>query len=222
MSIDMRRVLKKDLLPVIGVVASLVFFARSASRYPGGYDWASQTISSLFQPSTLNGAENLARPLAVLAVFIFCVSMAAVFKRISRIGNTRFHTKTIEIAGIGSMVYAFLVVTPMHDLLVGIALVFFVTAMLTTFHALFLERRFGMLSAGIICISGTLSNASMYYGNVLYEFLPLVQKMSMVMWVGWLLVLYVAESRRAAQDLPNAPLHADETLDRLASPGSHH
>jgi hypothetical protein len=49
--------------------------------------------------------------IAVLAVFLFCVSMGVVFKRVSRRGRTRFHKKTIEIAGIGSMVYAFLVVT---------------------------------------------------------------------------------------------------------------
>ena len=78
--------MKKDHLPLFGVFALLVLFALSTARYPGGYDWANHSISTLFQPSALNGAENPARPLAVLAMFIFCVSMGVVFKSISRSG----------------------------------------------------------------------------------------------------------------------------------------
>ena len=93
------------------------------------------------------------------------------------------------------MVYAFLTVTPMHDVLVGIALLFFVTAMVTTFHMVFLERDFRMLWAGIFCLAGTLGNALMYYGNVFFGFLPIVQKISMILWVGWLFVLVSTKAR---------------------------
>jgi len=190
--------MKKDHLPLFGVLASLVLFALSTARYPGGYDWANHSISRLFQPAALNGAENPTRPLAVLAMFIFCVSMGVVFKNVSRRGKTRFHKKTIEIAGIGSMVYAFLVVTPMHDALVGVALLFFVTAMLVTLHVLYLERHSAMLYAGIVCLALSLSNAVMYYGNVLFGFLPIVQKTSVAMWVSWLFALQFAESKGRA------------------------
>ena len=192
-------VMKKEYLPLFGVFVSFVVFALAAARYPGGYDWVNQSISMLFQPKALNGAENLARPLAMLAVFLFCVSMGVVFKSISSRGKTRFHRKTIEIAGIGAMVYAFLVVTPMHDLLVGIGLVFFVTAMLAILHMVYLERRSGMLYAGIVCLALSLSNAVMYYGNVLFGFLPIVQKTSVAMWVGWLFALQLAESKEGPQ-----------------------
>jgi hypothetical protein len=107
--------------------------------------------------------------------------------------------KTIEIAGIGSMVYAFLVVTPMHDMLVGVGLVFFVTAMFVTLHMLYLERNFGMLDAGIVCLALSLSNAVMYYGNLLFGFLPVFQKISLAMRVGWLIALQLAESNGGTQ-----------------------
>ncbi|MBX2821820.1 MAG: hypothetical protein KTR29_19135 [Rhodothermaceae bacterium] len=168
-------------------------------RYPGGYDWVNLSISALFQPGALNGSENEARPLAILAILSFCVSMGVVFKRISQRTTSRLHKKTIEIAGIGSMVYAFLVVTPMHDVLVGVALVFFVVAMLFTLHMVYLERRFWMLFAGIVSLGIPLINAVIYYGNVLYGFLPIVQKMGVFMWAGWLLVLYLGDSSRDAK-----------------------
>src|SRR6185436_17374200 len=99
-----------------------------------------------------------------------------------------------QIAGIGSMVYTALVVTAMHDVLVGVALLFFVTAMVTIFHRLYLERRFAMLGAGLTCLALTLSNATMYYGDVLYGFLPIVQKVSLALWVSWLFALFFADS----------------------------
>ena len=165
------------------MVAATLTFVVSAARYPGGYDWANQSISSLFQPVTAAGFENSARPLAVVAVLLFCVGVAAAFQIISTRVRTRFHHKTIQITGIGSMVYAFLVVTPMHDLLVGIALLLFLIAMLATFHMLFLDGRLLMLLAGMVCLSGTLWNATMYYGGWLLGFLPLVQKGAMLLWV---------------------------------------
>ena len=188
---------RKFLLPLLGVLASSVFLSLAAARYPGGYDWLNQTVSSLFQPLSLAGEINSARPLAVLAVLVFCVSIAWVFHHISKRGRSRFHQSTIQIGGIGSMVYAFLTVTPMHDVLVGVALLFFVTAMAAVFHMLFLERSFWMLGAGIVCIAGTLWNATMYYVGVLSGFLPAVQKLSLVLWVGWLFLLYFTEIRKS-------------------------
>ena len=176
--------------PVVGVAVAAVLFVLAALRYPGGYDWAGQSISSLFQPLALDGAENAARPVAVASVLIFCIGVAAVFERISRRGRSGAQRKVIQIAGIGSMVYAFLVVTPMHDVLVGIALPFFLVAMLGVFWLLWVERRLWMLLAGLACLSGTVWNAVIYYGSIGSGFLPLVQKLSTFLWVAWLFVLY--------------------------------
>lgn len=185
----------RRLLPLVGVLASTVIFAVAAARYPGGYDWINQSISSLFQPETLRGAPNTARPLAALAVVIFAASMAVVFHTISTRGPTRFHSKTIRIAGINAMVYTALVVTPMHDVLVALALIFFVTTMVTIFHRLYVERRVGMLGAGVVCLGMTLTNATMYYGDVFYGFLPIAQKLAHAAWVVWLFGLYLRDSQ---------------------------
>jgi hypothetical protein len=183
------------ILPVLGLLASAVLLVLAAARYPGGYDWFDQSVSSLFQPIAQNGSPNTSRSLAAPAVLVFCASMAIVFNTIARSAPSRFHRKTIQIAGIGSMVYTGLVVTPMHDLLVGVALLFFVTAIVAIFHRLYLERRFGMLSAGGVCLALILCNATMYYGEVIYGFLPIVQKVSLVSWVSWLFGLSLMDSQ---------------------------
>jgi len=182
-------------LPLLGVLAAAALLVAAAGRYPGGYDWFHQSLSSLFQPRALNGSHNTSRLLAALAVLLFCSSIAILFHTIARRGPSRFHQKTIQIAGIGAMVYTCLVVTPMHDVLIGVALLFFGTAMVTIFHRLYLDRWFGMLGVGIACLALTLGNATMYYGEVLGGFLPIVQKFALILWVAWLFGVSWRDSR---------------------------
>src|SRR3954463_5623563 len=96
-------------LPLWGVPASLVLFALAMSMYPGGYDVRRNFISSLFAPTTPTGAANTSRYIAVGAMFVFCVSVAVLFNVVSSRTRSPVHRKTLQIGGIGSMVYAFLV-----------------------------------------------------------------------------------------------------------------
>jgi hypothetical protein len=42
---------KQSLLPLLGVLASAVFLALSAGRYPGGYDWVNRRFPVSSSPS---------------------------------------------------------------------------------------------------------------------------------------------------------------------------
>jgi hypothetical protein len=179
------------------VLVSLAVFALAASYYPGGYDWTNDFISTLFAPSTATGVANEARFLAIAGMFVFCVSVAVLFAVLSRRAGRRVHRNTLEIGGIGSMVYAFLAVTPMHDLLVGIALVFFVSAMSAAIHLLYVERRFALFWVGLMCLGLLLASATMYYVHMFLYLLPLAQKVSFVACVSWLLVVQFATEDRA-------------------------
>ena len=188
-------------LSAIGVLVAAAFLALSATRYPGGYDWNRHFISTLFRSTTPSGAQNSARPLAIVGMLIFCASMALLFQLMSSEAKSAFHKKTIQIAGIGSMVYALLTFTLMHDLMVSISLVFFLTAMFAILHMLYSQRHIRLLSLGIFCLAILLGGAVMYYGNVLLAFLPLAQKVSYVLCVGWLFAVQFANRRmRSTQD----------------------
>jgi hypothetical protein len=172
----------------------------AALRYPGGYDWTRDFISTLFAPSTATGVTNEGRNVAVLSMFVFCVSVAVLFKFVSRRARGRALGKTLEIGGIGSMVYAFLIVTPMHDLLVGIALLFFVPAMLAALSLAYLEGRLALLGSGLISLGLLLASAIIYYGNILWDLLPLAQKASIAACACWLLTLQLAPWKRVDDD----------------------
>lgn len=185
-------------LPIAGVLASVALFGIAASSYPGGYDWRSDFISTLFAPRTATGAANEARPFAVAAMLVACLSVAVAFVLLSRRASSRVHGKIMEIGGIGTAVYSFLVVTPMHDLLVGIALLFYFPAMIAAIHQQHLGRRPALAWTGLLCLGLLSAAAAMYYGNVLWHLLPIAQKASMAACLGWLLAVQLLTEQKAS------------------------
>ncbi|MEX0662955.1 MAG: hypothetical protein WEA58_02115 [Balneolaceae bacterium] len=187
---------------LICVFCSLTLFVLATIFYPGGtaenvntigYYWAKNTISALFQPNALNGDVNSARYFAISSVLIYCVSLAFMFKSIAKNAATAFHRKTIEIAGIGFAVYAFFIVTPMHNLMVVIALLFFVVTVLTLLHNLYLQKKMRLFAIGLISVSMPLINAAIYYGDFFNGMLPLVQKTGTFACAIWFVLIYYSE-----------------------------
>ncbi|HEX9952263.1 MAG TPA: hypothetical protein VGB53_10875 [Rubricoccaceae bacterium] len=207
-------------LPTVGVIAALGLFAVAASHYPGspddptatpGYHWAHDFVSALFRPEAAGGAPNAARGVAVAAMLVLCASVGTAFYRLSQGFSSRRHRKTVEIAGIGTAVYSVLAVTPMHDLMVDVGLLSGLTALAAATHALYAERRWALAAWGAGCLALLALSAAMYYGHLLYEYLPLAQKVSLLASVAWLLGAYYGQIGRRA---PRMSAH-----DGLASHG---
>ncbi len=182
--------------PLSGVVIAACVFALAASRYPGGtvdsvgYDWARNTVSVLFQPEALNGSPNPASSTAVVAVLLYCLSMAMVFGRIATRATTRVRRKAIQIGGIGSMVYGALAVTPMHDLMVSMALPFFAVAAVSVLHGQVAAGQRKLFVPGLICLMLPTFNVAIYYGGFLSSMLPAVQKLGTGAVAAWLFASY--------------------------------
>ena len=206
-------------LPLFGIAASLPLFALAAAHYPGGNDWdreavgfrfAENYVCALFQPLALNGAENAARKFAVPAILLLCVSMAYMFWAVSRESRERATRKTIEIFGIGAMVYTFLGVnTPMHDLLVVIAAAFFGVAALGMLRLLHASRRRIGLLGGWLCLALLIALAAMRHGGVRPDLAPVTEWLLFAVAIAWLAFVYrsamapredPAATRRASAD----------------------
>jgi hypothetical protein len=190
-------------MPLVGGIFAGCLFAFASTLYPGGtagspdtlgYSWAHNTFSALFQPLALNGEYNSARYWAAVAAVIYCTCLGFVFAKIARSAASAIHRNLIQIAGIGAMIYAALVVTPMHNLMVLIALVFFVVAVAATLHSLYTQRRLRLMAVGLICVSLPLFNAAMYYSEIFYGGLPVVQKLGTLACGTWLFAIYYGES----------------------------
>ncbi|MFY9225660.1 MAG: hypothetical protein WAQ98_23485, partial [Blastocatellia bacterium] len=89
----------------------------------------------------------------------------------------------------------FFAVTPIHDLVISIGFIFSLAALSAITHILYIERRWLLFGWGVIGLALSLISAAMYYGNLFYNFLPIVQKVSWFTHVGWLIAVYYRDIR---------------------------
>jgi hypothetical protein len=203
--------LKRIHWPLIGMTISLCLFVAAAARYPGGttfsahslgYDWSRNFISSLFRPTAINGDPNPARFFAIPGLAFYCLSLAFIYWNLASHVSSGGHRKMIQIAGVGSAVYAMFIATPMHDLMVTISLLFSFTVTGALLHVLYIQKKAGLLVGGLFALLLCLAAVVMYYGNMFWELLPIVQKSTYLASVAWLLALYY-QFGRAKREVPN-------------------
>ena len=128
--------------------------------------------------------------MAIAALLLTCVSLGVLFFAISRTTTSRRHRSAIEIAGIGTAVYTALVATPMHDLVVSIGLGFGLVAFVSVLHLMWCERRRALVAWGIALVTLKVASAVSYYGEIRYDWLPVLQKLGIAVGVGWLLAVH--------------------------------
>jgi hypothetical protein len=188
--------MNKRQLPLICILVGLALVLLATRFYPGGtlddptvvgFDWSRHYLTHLFRPLALNGRVNPAMPYAVAGMWFWCVGMAEAFRQLAQgMASTR-HGKWVRIFGIASMVYAGLTVTPMHDLMVTIALVFFVAAEIVLLDWLYQRRQRLQWIAGMASLALLLASSFIYYRQTAVEILPLLQKLVFLTSMGWVL-----------------------------------
>ena len=190
-------------IPILGVVAAIILLAISTFQYSGNVHWTRVTVSLLCASELPNGDPNLGRAIPIVALLLLCASISLLFELISRVADTRVHQKTIQIAGIGSMVYALLTATPMHNLMVNIALAFYLVAITAIVSMLYRKRNFALATAGIACIVLKLGSVSLYYTNAYTEYWGVLQKLSFILTTVWLFAVLLVTKRQPNRDITN-------------------
>ena len=119
-----------------GVVISLVLMMIAISVYPGGsmfdknsvgFEWSTNFISNLFATKALNGAENPSRIWAYTGMIILPISYAIFFINMSKKIPDKKAGNLIKYLGVTNVLCMFLIVTPLHDLMLNISISLFWT-----------------------------------------------------------------------------------------------
>ncbi len=123
---------------LIGITISLVFFIIAILLYPGGsmfdenaigFDWKRNFISNLFAAKALNGYENPSRIWAYLGMILLPLSYAVFFANMSKKLPEKKAAKILKYGGAANILCMFLIVTPLHDLMLNISITLFWTCM---------------------------------------------------------------------------------------------
>ncbi len=186
----------------IGLSVSILLLIISTLFYPGGsqldkhsigFDWANNYLCNLFNEKAVNDMDNPARFPAIGGMFFLCISFALFFSRFSKKIPSKRDANIIQYSGIGAMLCAFLLVTPYHDVMTifassfGLLTLFYITVF--TFKSkLTFYKYLSVLSLAILYL-----NNYIYYTQNWLNWLPILQKISLLCIIIWLLGLeYVA------------------------------
>ncbi|CCG99688.1 hypothetical protein FAES_1678 [Fibrella aestuarina BUZ 2] len=183
---------------LIGLVVALLLLAVAAAHYPGGsywdahsvgYDWTTNYLCNLFSEQAVNGLANPARPWAIAGMLLLCISFGVFFVRFSRRIPSKSASAVIAYGGVGAMLFAFLVITPYHDLMIGIASFLSLLALFYVFVFIMKSKLLGFKLVTISYLLVLYANNYIYYTQHFLKLLPIMQKISFLIGVIWMLGL---------------------------------
>ena len=203
------------LLPAIGCVLFIILYVIAAILYPGGsegdktatgYNWTKNYWCNLLYDKAINGKINTAKPVAVVAMVILCISLSAFWILFAAtVQIKKYQRSVIQIAGTLSMITAFLLLTKVdHDIAVNTSSFFGAIATIGTIAALYKLRwkilfLFGLFNVTLIALNNLL------YHSAKMTYLPIVQKVSFLSFLIWfcLIDLKLFKANRFNASHPN-------------------
>lgn len=184
------------LLPVSGALLFTSLYVVAAFYYPGGsqhnpgatgFSWIYNYWCNLLNEHAINGQLNPARPIALAAMLVLCITLAVFWYLFPYVtGLTKPLRLIMQMAGSLSMISGFFLFTNQHDIVVNIASFFGLVATIITLIRLYQLRwnrlfRLGLFNTGLVLLNNIL-----YYGNDLRYYLPVVQKISFLFFLSWI------------------------------------
>ncbi len=171
---------------LVGIVIASILLLVAVALYPGGsffdknavgFEWSKNFISNLFAAKAINGFNNPSRIWADTGMIFLAVSFALSFVRFSKKIPVKSAAIVIKYAGIAAMFFTFLIVTPLHDIMVTISSTLY---LLCTFYITVFILKSTLHLLKILCIIClAVFYYSLYlYGSGDYAFLPIMQKIT--------------------------------------------
>ncbi len=172
----------------MGFSLFVLLYVWAAMLYPGGSNaehWSKgfslldNYWCDLMRDTAKNGAVNPARPVAVVAWVVLCLSLGAFWFFLPRLfAQASGIHKVIQYFGITAMVIATFLFTSYHDLIISLAGFYIAIALIATFIELKKEKYIDLYRLGLFCFFMALLNYIMYTTHFLIPKLPVIQKVT--------------------------------------------
>ena len=173
---------------LLGITISVCLLLIAAMVYPGGslfdknaagFDWSKNFISNLFEAKAVNGSDNPSRIWADAGMISLSVSFALFFVEFSKKIPAKGAARVIKYLGAGGMLFTFLIVTPLHDIMVTTASTLFLVSMFYITVFILKSRLHLFKFLCVICL--LIFYYTLYlYGSGNFVFLPVMQKITFV------------------------------------------
>lgn len=189
------------LLPTFGIFTFIGLYIYAANLYPGGsqvdlnsvrFDWINNYWCNLMNENGMNGLQNNARPTAISAMIILCGSLLVFFFQFTQHYEKNGIWKAIiRTLGTLSMISAVLIFTKLHDIMTTISSILGVLVVVGIVRAIYKSNLTFYKISGIVCILLLAFNNYVYYSENYIEYLPLIQKITFVLVLVWIVGLNI-------------------------------
>ena len=184
------------LTPILGIIIFVALYVVATLFYPGGsqvdknsigFSWTNNYWCNLLNDISINGQPNTAKPVAMTAMFVLCLTLAYFWFLFPTYINLERKLKlAIQNSGIIAMAIAFFLFTNInHDLIINLAAIFGAVATVGTFIGLYKTKWFGLFAFGIFNVLLVVLNNYVYYTKGLIIYLPVIQKITFAAFLMW-------------------------------------
>jgi len=195
------------LTPLFGTIIFVCLYFVATRFYPGGsqvdknsvgFSWAQNYWCNLLNESAINGQPNVARPIALTAMFVLCVTLTCFWYIIPlKAGLQKGLRLVIQISGLLAMILAMFLFTNYHDAIVNAASAFGIVATIGTFICINRLKWSKLLWLGIFNLALVVLNNILYYNIGLLIFLPVVQKITFLFFLIWICLIDIKLYKRS-------------------------
>jgi len=196
-------------MPVLGFLLFLTLYILAASRYPGGSDadktaagfsWQNNYWCELLAEESQNGQLNMARPVAIIAMVVLVISLIIFWYHIPGLFTPRkIGSGVIRYSGICSMLVLPVMLTGFHDRVINLASLLGCIAIIVLIANLYRHKMFLLFYFGILCLLLCGVNNYVYYTAHFMHYLPVIQKISFLLFLFWFALLTVKLYRKIIQ-----------------------
>lgn len=170
--------------------------------YPGGsqvdknsvgFSWINNYWCNLLAENGINGQPNTARPVAISAMLVLCLSLSLFWWLLpGYMGTKKWAAIVIKVCGVGAMTTAvFLFAGVYHDQIINLAASFGVVASIITMSLIYRKGWRRLFAFGLFNIALVMANNYLYYTEGMIVYLPVVQKISFASFLAWICAISI-------------------------------
>lgn len=190
------------LLPVMGTGLFVLLYFIAAFLYPGGsqanahstgFSWLNNYWCNLLNDTAINGENNAAQPVALIAMLALCLTLSLFWFLFSIYAPFNKMWKWLmQVTGILSMITAFFLCSRFnHDVVINIASGLGLIAIIGTYIGLYKKRWYNLFYFGLTNLLLIAANNYCYYSKDFIKYLPVVQKISFAAFLIWIVCISI-------------------------------
>lgn len=185
--------------PTICIATFVFLFIYSSTLYPGGSQFNSNSIGfswihnywcNLMNVEAGNGQLNPARKYSITALIVLSFGLMIFFINFGiKLVDNYIWKWLFILSSIFSMVSAMLIFSEYHDLMTIISSLFGLVIVIGILRKFYYSEHWVFKMTGFGCIVILVLNNFIYYTEIFLEALPLIQKISIVIILTWIVGL---------------------------------